>query len=756
MKYLDVCMVALAMLHNAAASTPSADRLLDRFAVNADLYQESFVTHVETDRVILSPAAGQDEPQKRREHTQVVFWWDGQRMREQRYTWGDFAMGTIDRAHARYESHLFEVDKSVSYFRSGDASEEGFVTYYAGSTPKGSVFDRVTSGAGSWSWGYFVDGAGSRADRIDRFLRACQNVRVRPKVESIDGVSCYVLEAETSNGRYTLWMDPNRGYNCAKLHFEGQGVDMIGLNTAIKRFGAAWVPVKAAWEVRIARPPDFSMSYRHEIRIEKLEIDPNYIGHNPFAMDDVPEGTKTTFLGVGGRPMPGEFLWQDERPLPCVDEGALARLESIADDLMGQAERLSGGVLPSKFHPQGTEEHPEFLLQEGQPSGKRQDPHGSSLHVGSVSADAAVPESRVAPVNRKQPPHCGLYCLYLIMRMEGRQPEFGDLIRPEYLDTSNGSTLTALKLAAEDAGLHAEIMRGLSTRALRSYGDPAILHVKGNELSRDYDHYIVFLAAQGHQAQVYDPPGLMRLIPFDELAARWDGKALVVSNEPVQLVRLIRRERARLLSYAVVPVVLLLLLRRMRGHNRWWEALPRAFGGAGLAGMQAAVLAAVSLVVALICHSVGEAGFLAYPDGVVSTRRAHASDFIRRIDLETAKRLQGEGAVFVDARLKRDFDAGHVEGAISIPVDANDTAYLQAASSLSSEDSLVVYCQSVNCSSADTVAGRLRREGFSAVSILPGGWVEWTTGIRPRALRLRKESEPMKWRLNEDGTASPI
>ncbi len=162
MKYLDACLVVLATLHSAAAAVTSVDQLLDRFAVNADLYQRSFVTHVETNRVILSQAAGQDKPQERREQTRVVFWWDGQRMREQRYTWGDFATGTIDRAHARYESHLMEVDRSISYFASGGPSQEASLTYYAGSTPKGSVFDRVISGAGSWSWGYFVDGAGSR------------------------------------------------------------------------------------------------------------------------------------------------------------------------------------------------------------------------------------------------------------------------------------------------------------------------------------------------------------------------------------------------------------------------------------------------------------------------------------------------------------------------------------------------------------------------------------------------------------------
>ena len=52
----------------------------------------------------------------------------------------------------------------------------------------------------------------------------------------------------------------------------------------------------------------------------------------------------------------------------------------------------------------------------------------------------------------------------------------------------------------------------------------------------------------------------------------------------------------------------------------------------------------------------------------------------------------------------------------------------------------------------------LRLEGFSAICILPGGWMEWTTGIRPRTRRpdTNRKSESVKWRLNEDGTASPI
>jgi rhodanese-related sulfurtransferase len=758
MKHFHAWAMALAALHSAAASVPSVDQLLDRFAVNADLYQKSFATHVETNRVIVSQnrALGQDKPEKRREQTRVAFWWDGQRMREQRYTWGDFATGTIDRTHADYESHLFEVDRSISYFRSGGPSQEASVTYYAGSIPKGSVFDKVTSSAGSWSWGYFGDGAGSHADRIDRFLRGRQNARVRPETESIKGASCYVLEAETPNGRYTLWMDPNHGYNFAKLHFEGQGVDMTGVNSVIKRFGEAWVPVNAEWEVRGAHPPDFTISYRHEIVIEDLEIDPNYATHKPFVMDDVPEDTKTMLLGAGGRPMPGEFVWRDEGPLPCVDEEALARLESIAGDLTGQIEQAPDAVSPPDSHFKWGAERLEFLLRGKQAKQRQEDTHDPSPQVGTAPADAVAQKSSIAAVKRKQAPHCGLYCLYLVMRTQGHHPDFGDLIRPEYLDTSNGSTLTALKLAAEDAGLHAEILERASSRVLRAYGSPLILHVKGNDLSRDYDHYMVFLAAQGRHAQVYDPPGPVKLVSFDELVSRWDGKGLVVSRDSAQVASLVHQERMRLLFIAGPLAALLFLVSGIRRHIPLPKALSSAPGRAGLSGARAGTLAAVSLIIGLVYHSVGEAGFLAYPDGVAATQRAHASDFIPRIDLRTARQLQEKGAIFIDARLKRDFDGGHVEGAINIPVDVNDAVRRQAIMEVSPEGTLVVYCQSVNCHFADIVAGKLRLDGFCTVSILPGGWVEWTTGIRPRVSKPNKSSEPGEWRLNKDGTASPI
>jgi rhodanese-related sulfurtransferase len=530
---------------------------------------------------------------------------------------------------------------------------------------------------------------------------------------------------------------------------------MVGLNTAIRRFGKAWVPVRTEWEIRIAQPPDPNVSYREENVTEDLEIDPRYGTRTPFVMDDVPNDTETVFLAASYRRMPGEFVWRDGKPLPCVDEEALAQLKKSADDLAGcHAEPSSADVFPLQPTGKWGEERVAFLLRASQAGDERRDTRDPSPSSGVTPVGGTVPQSHVAAVKRQQAPHCGLYCLYLAMRTQGYHPAFGDLIRPEYLDTANGSTLTGLKMAAEDAGLHAEVLRRANTRMLRACSNPVLLHVKGSDVSRDYDHYLLFLATQGQQAQVYDPPRPVKLMSFNELVSRWDGKGLVVSREPVQLAGLVHRETARLFLVAGAAIVLLFLVSRVHSRIPQPRILSGVFGRAGLSGAQAGALAAIALGIGLVCHSVTEAGFLAYPAGVAATQRAHASDFIPRIDLPTAQRWHERGAIFIDARLKPDFDAGHVERAISIPVDANDVVRRKAVKDLCQGDSIVVYCQSESCSFAEVVAAKLHLDGFSNISILPGGWMEWTTGVRlPKP---NKNSEPVKWRQNEDGTASPI
>jgi rhodanese-related sulfurtransferase len=340
------------------------------------------------------------------------------------------------------------------------------------------------------------------------------------------------------------------------------------------------------------------------------------------------------------------------------------------------------------------------------------------------------------------------------MKLHGQEPNFVELVNPTFLDRKGGSTLTGLKRGVENNGLHSQIIVHANTRFLRSCLDPVILHVKGSLTSLDYNHYVLFLGAEGPWALICDPPDSPSWMSFDELVSRWDGNAVIVAKKPVEIAKLLRQGKMRVGMIAISVVFVLFVINRIRKRLIWPKIFSTAFGHSLMSIVQFGGLLVTSLVIGLLFHSVSEGGFLKHPYGVTSIQQAQAADFIPRINLETAKRMKSEGSIFIDARMKRDFDVEHIEEAVNIPVDTNDVLLKDATKIMSFNSCVVVYCQSNRCQYADIIAGKLRLLGYSDISILEGGWVEWDTGKSLPKPRSDKDLNSRKWRLNRDGTAS--
>jgi len=145
----------------------------------------------------------------------------------------------------------------------------------------------------------------------------------------------------------------------------------------------------------------------------------------------------------------------------------------------------------------------------------------------------------------------------------------------------------------------------------------------------------------------------------------------------------------------------------------------------GLSIVQGAALAVAALLCGMIYHFANDAGFLAHPDATEPIRQAHLGNFIPKVSKDKVQRLLNSDTIFIDARYARDFKAEHLEGAISVPVDANDTQRQKAMRSVPKDARIVVYCQSAGCKFAEKVAIKLTDDGFSNVSIFRGGWHEW-------------------------------
>lgn len=323
-------------------------------------------------------------------------------------------------------------------------------------------------------------------------------------------------------------------------------------------------------------------------------------------------------------------------------------------------------------------------------------------------------------------PHCGLYCLYTTMKLAGMNVDIQELIKPEYVGSKKGSSLLELQQAAEDYGMYAEPVAKLTLDGLRESRYPIILHVKSDFGSGEYGHYELFLGMDGGKLRLFDPPQLVELVPFRDLAPRWAGNGLLLSTEPVDTADVLAPGRRRLgacivLGLAVVVAVRVIGRRWATASGRQWpvRSLLR------LSAKEAVAFGTLALLTGLLYHFAEDAGFLSHPRAAEAVRMAHQGNFIPKVGMKQVRAFLDDGTVFVDARVSRDFDTGHFDGAISVPVDTDGVERDMAMANVSKDVRIVVYCQSARCKFAETVAIRLIDDGYSDIRVYKGGWAEW-------------------------------
>jgi rhodanese-related sulfurtransferase len=94
-----------------------------------------------------------------------------------------------------------------------------------------------------------------------------------------------------------------------------------------------------------------------------------------------------------------------------------------------------------------------------------------------------------------------------------------------------------------------------------------------------------------------------------------------------------------------------------------------------------------------------------------------------RISVEEAKPLCAAcTAVFVDARSAKEYETGHVAGALHLGKGESAEPLL---ATLRAAPIVVVYDRDGSCAAADEVAVLLRSKGVRDVRVLTGAWPEW-------------------------------
>lgn len=327
-----------------------------------------------------------------------------------------------------------------------------------------------------------------------------------------------------------------------------------------------------------------------------------------------------------------------------------------------------------------------------------------------------------------EPAYCGIKAMYGAARSIGKTDiEYSDLINPDCVSDSRGSTEEDLVRAAAILGVNAKPLHGLSLVSLTASDAPLVLHVASFGQYQQYNHWELFLGVEEN--------GLLRLVDGDGkvytesasvLASRWDGTAILVtdSKSTAAGITLMSIEWISKLAFAALAFLLLSsVINCIKNANldaaASWKQMLIVFAGTLLLTSAVIMLTPVSTDQS---RGLMYRSFCEYEPPIVNLLELPASS-----EFDTVQ--------FIDARYTADFDLGHLPNARSIPINSGRAMMVREIDKLDHSKPVVVYCHSFQCEFDRTLAQQLHVAGVKNLSVTDNGFVEWRDAGLPTESR---------------------
>ena len=332
--------------------------------------------------------------------------------------------------------------------------------------------------------------------------------------------------------------------------------------------------------------------------------------------------------------------------------------------------------------------------------------------------------------------YCGIYSVYLCCDVLDHPVAFEDLVSPKYVTGYAGSTATDLVEAFEDHNTPARLATSLSHFDLKFAQHPLILHVRSRRGSPAVDHWVVYLGERDGKAVIYDVLQGATAVPYAEVAARWDGTAIVAASDQSyidEFVFFAWLSRLMLISCAVGLAYV--------GASVWtgvpgWAV--RNTEGAAIRPLLmtclfGASVLLVSLVVGILFHLCADIGFFHSAETIGSIAGIHRDGHLPIISRRELNDLIAANAsaskqplVVVDARYADDYSSGFITNAVNYPIDIDYDSEKSLFRQIPKDSKVVVYCQSAGCDFDDEIGARLLANGYVDVVLFKEGWVGWS------------------------------
>lgn len=231
-----------------------------------------------------------------------------------------------------YRSVLFAYQGNyISYGSANPISDPGHVNINQITVADPDVivtqaFSRAFTGHDAFGYLYGHD------ERVDEMLRDAVTIRVRDRKQSAGGADCYVIEASTPEGNYTLWIDPEHGYNLARAKLlidegdsvyertagEGDRYSVLLDNVKFQQVQGTWVPVEAEILYQTRESGRYTTHEKILFKAVQYNLNPDHDALGSFKPDDIQNGAQVKII-QGDKVMQSIYFWQDGQIID--DEG---------------------------------------------------------------------------------------------------------------------------------------------------------------------------------------------------------------------------------------------------------------------------------------------------------------------------------------------------------------------------------------------------------------------------------------------------
>lgn len=240
---------------------------------------------------------------------------------EYEYRWGDWASLTFTEDKPHYTISV--VNSEMNYQntkRIGDKDRPG--TIIRRPRPQGQDISLHAHFGVSYLGGYI-----GSDERLDSILRKADRIEVQKATQKVGDSECFVIKADTKNGRYEVWLDPEHGFHPAKLLHEasegdysdrhlmakGESATEYLKNVRFEKVGDVWIPVEAdsGSDLRGAQGDFTKDNYHYKRTNIVLNPDHNKLGsfddplENPSNDPELTNGTRVLLNYLST-----EYTWQ--------------------------------------------------------------------------------------------------------------------------------------------------------------------------------------------------------------------------------------------------------------------------------------------------------------------------------------------------------------------------------------------------------------------------------------------------------------